>query len=133
MSSIPSVIKESFASFVGWYDVLYYYDSYVHGDHEIVNSICTQGRQSWTHNSGNLNYTPLYIDLFDDYNQHLELNSSYNIDTIENTPISFIVDCSLGPSNFQTVYNNISSGVAEGYFTSNDFSTFINPYSIFLP
>ena len=133
MSSTPSVIKESFASFVGWYDVLQYYDSYVNEDHEIVNSICTQGRQSWTPNMSNLNYTPLYIDLYDDYNQHLELSSSYNDDTISSTPLSFIIYCSLGPMNFQSVYNNVSSGVSQGYFTSTVFSTFINPYSIFLP
>lgn len=131
MYATDDMIVESFASLMGWYNVSQYYSSYVGTSHSLVHSICTQGRQNWTQSSTTLIYTPIFIDLYDDYNQHTT-NSSYNNDPISGVPISFIANSALGPQSFQSVHNLLQSGVGS-YYTSSEFSTFISPYSIFLP
>jgi len=129
-SQTPSFIKESFASFFGWYNVSQYYSS-VASSHSIVHSICTQGRQSWTTSSSNLNYTPIYIDLFDDYNQQL-YNSSHNYDTIDGVPIDIILSLSLGPQSMGFISSLMQYYASTGlYFTYSQYTSFIAPYSIF--
>ncbi len=132
MNNTEPVIKESFASFFGWYNVLQYYAALIGSNQNMVNSICTQGRQYWTPSSQNINYTPIFIDLFDNYNQHTYSGSPYNEDVISNVPITFILSASLGPLQFQSVYNTLISGVGVLY-SADDFSSFISPYSLFLP
>ena len=126
-------IKESFASFVGWYAVLQYYSYYIGTNQYFTNNICTQGRQTWTRyiSSPSIHYTPIYVDLFDDYNQHIMIGSAYNDDPISGVPVSFIVSSALGPMTFQSVYTILQSGIGL-YYTSSEFATFIAPYSIFL-
>ena len=82
----------------------------------------------WTPSSSS-NYSPIFVDLFDDYNQHTH-NSNYNNDPISYVPVSFIRYCALGPTTFQAVYNNLLSGVGT-YYSSDEFNTFIAPYSAF--
>lgn len=123
-----SVIVESFASFFGWLNVYRFFDDVV-TSHSDVHSICTQGRQNWTPSAAS-NYTPFYVDLFDDYNQN-NYSSIYNQDTISNVPISVILDLSLEETSFASVNSSFSSYVGT-YFTSTQYSQFIAPYSIFL-
>lgn len=128
ISETETIVKESFASFFGWYNVFRYYSSLIGSNHYLVHSICTQGRQMWTPSSSS-NYSPIFVDLFDDYNQHTH-NSNYNNDPISYVPVSFIRYCALGPTTFQAVYNNLLSGVGT-YYSSDEFNTFIAPYSAF--
>ena len=70
-ANITPFIKESFASFTGWYNVKCFYSSVATTD-SAVNNICSQGRQSWNNTiTTGLNYTPLFVDLHDSYNQSL--------------------------------------------------------------
>lgn len=130
MSQTDTVIKESFASFFGWYNVYQYYSS-VATTHQIVNNICTQGRQTWTASSSNINYTPIYIDLFDNYNQHTYSSSPYNQDPISGVPINTILNFALGPTSFHNVYYPLASLIGS-YYTGSEYSAFISPYSLFL-
>ena len=127
--STETVVKESFASFFGWYNVMEYYSA-VAPNHSTVHSICTQGRQSWTPLSTNLNYTPFYIDLYDDYNQNLYYLNA-NVDTVSSVPVSALLNMSFGHTTFQSVYNELSTYIGQ-YFTASEFNTFTSPYSIFL-
>lgn len=134
VTGINAMIKESFASFMGWYNVLDYYSSFIGANQYVTNNICSQGRQYWTPSISMTyrNYTPIYIDLFDDYNQHQMLSSSYNDDPISGVSVPFIVSSALGPQTLQGVYNALLSGV-DIHYSLSDFSTFISPYSDFLP
>ncbi len=127
--STETVVKESFASFFGWYNVMEYYSA-VAPNHSTVHSICTQGRQSWTPLSTNLNYTPFYIDLYDNYNQNLYYLNA-NVDTVSSVPVSALLNMSFGHTTFQSVYNELSTYIGQ-YFTASEFNTFTSPYSIFL-
>ena len=131
MDSTDNMISESFALFFGWYNVWQYYFSLTGNNHFLVNTICTEGRQQWVPYSPPDIYSPLFVDLFDMFNQNLA-NSLYNYDPISGVPLSFILSCSLGPLNFQSVYNSLASGVGT-YYSSSQFSSFIAPYSVFLP
>ena len=124
------MIVESFASFFGWYNVLQYYNSIIGSNHSVAHSICTQGRQDWTPDAGDP-YTPIYVDLYDDYNQH-NYNTAYNEDTISGINLSLILFSSLGPTSFQSVCSRLGAGVGIGY-TSSELATFLSPYSCFLP
>lgn len=131
MIATDPMIKESFASFFGWYNVLQNYSSIIGTNQNIVNTICTQGRQTWTQSSINLNYTPLFIDLYDDYNQHTA-SSSYNDDPISAVPLAFILSCSLGPTSYSAVSSALINGIGS-YYSAADISRFTSPYTIFLP
>ena len=127
MNTTDDIIKESFASFFGWYNVSIYYDSIVSSASD-VNDICTQGRQTWTLGSTHVSYSPFYVDLFDDYNQHTYLNSGYNDDPISDVAISAIVYLGIGPKTFPAVYYTLSSFIGT-YFTGSQYMTFVSPYT----
>ena len=130
---VHKLIRESFASFFGWYNVKEYYSDVI-TDHASVNAICTQGRQQWTPSpdpTALLNpYSPFYIDLYDDFNQYYFLPDAMN-DPISGVPVSIIIDSSLGHTSFQTVLSYLSTYVGQ-YYTSSEFSTLTTPYSCFL-
>lgn len=127
MASMPDFILESFASFHGWFCVFQYYVPSV-TSHTSVNSICTQGRQTWTSNANNP-YTPLYIDLYDNYDQSADYPNAVQ-DNIAYVPISAIVAASVGPVTYSQVYNILYSYVGS-YYTSTQFSTFIQYFNCF--
>lgn len=125
------IITESFASFFGWLNVLHYYSS-IASTHGNINSICTQGRQSWQAVSDTLIYTPFYIDLYDNYNQSLYYSSPNVVnDEISNVPVSIILSLVFEHSTFSTVYNQLASYINQ-WFTLTEYNDFATPYSIFL-
>jgi hypothetical protein len=126
-NSVPDVIQESYASFFGWYNALCYY-SYVGANHSYVHSICTQGRQAWTPNSVNLNYTPIYIDLSDNINQMSAYNNtSYVDDSISGLPVSAILSAAMGPTSFSQVVS-ILSGYVGVYYNQSSYDNYITNY-----
>ena len=129
MSAADTLIKESFASFFGWYNVKEYYSSVI-TSHSDVNDICTQGRQAWQPGGGN--YTPLYIDLYDNYNQHLD-DSRYNDDQVSGVPVWVIKNLGLGPQDFQSVFKQAYSYVGTYFSSSDECFEFMAPYIYLLP
>ena len=132
LNTTSAPVKESLASFFGWYNVFQYYYSYVGGNHYYTHLICYGHWQFWTPSSPYpyINYTPIFVDLVDDYNQHIPYDDC-NDDPISGVPVSFIIDCALGPTTLQSVYDNLLLGVGV-YYTAADFSTFFSPYLSFL-
>lgn len=118
-------IKESFATFMGWYNVKQYYSSVLLTD-EDVHGACHQGRQDWEGNSNDY-YTPIYIDLADDYNQYLEINSSYVNDNISNIPVSNILNFAIGPMTW-TRSKQLMQGQIGSLYSSSDFNNLISLY-----
>lgn len=126
MYNTQSVIKESFASFVGWYNVYQYYSP---SNQYLADFLCWQGNQTWTNNIID-NYTPIYVDLYDSFNQHTQF-TYLNDDPISNVPIPFIVSSALGPQTSQDVCDILATGIGI-YYTADELSRFLAPYSIFL-
>lgn len=103
-SSPSSLIRESYASYIGWLlgEKFYLDKGYIK---PFANyHINTQHRQSWTPSSGS-NYTPLFVDLADDYNQ------SAITDIIDGVPDSVI-----------NGMGSVVSSVADAY-------SFLSPYA----
>lgn len=128
MTNTDRIIRESFAELFAWYNVSQFYSSLVTSDNS-VNYICGDGRQSWTQASSSINYTPFFVDLWDNYNQHM-YDNDYNDDPIFRVPLSILVNLSLGPTSFSSVLSSLASYIGS-YFSYSDYQTFIAPYSIF--
>ena len=95
-SSVEPRIKESFASFMGWYNVKQYYSSVLSTDYQVHNA-CYNGRQKWP--IYNINYTPIYVDLVDNYNQYIS-NPSYVKDVISGVPVIDVLSFAIGPTTW---------------------------------
>jgi hypothetical protein len=86
----PKFLRESFASYAGWYLGLEYYKTqgWIHpdGNPQIVGS----SQQDWQKtDTGNLSwYSPLFIDLTDNYNQAAALGSYFPNDNIQGVSAS---------------------------------------------
>lgn len=131
MNNTDFMIIESFASFVAWYNV---YQYYCPTNQYLADFICWQGHQTWTPDLEDYYErcrTPLYVDLLDVFNQHTQL-TYYNDDPISDVPIPFIISCSLGTQSFQSLCDSLQTGIGL-YYTSNELSRFLAPYSVFLP
>ena len=120
-------IKESFASFMGWYNVKEYYSS-VLADDAAVNNACTQGRQYWAGDNTN-NYTPIYIDLVDNFNQST-VDSSLVNDAITGVSVEDVLSFSIGPVVWAHTRYLMQQQVGVLY-TSTDFNNFISLYPTF--
>ena len=102
---------------------------YYNWNQYLVGFICSESRQNWIYNSSD-NNTPLYVDLYDDFNQHSQL-TYYNDDPISDVPVPFIVSCALSPLTFQSVKDSLLTGVGI-YYTSDELSRFLAPYNNYL-
>lgn len=107
--SPTSLIKESYASYIGWcLGEQYYLDKgYIKPFSNY--HINDQHRQGWTPSSGS-NYTPLFVDLSDNYNQ------SAIIDIVSGVPASVINSMGGIVSSVSEVYSYLLSYVGV-YFT----------------
>ena len=120
-----SRIKESFASFMGWYNVKKYYHTVLTTD-AMVHNACTQGRQGWQGLSSDY-YTPIYIDLVDDFNQNTILGSSYVIDAISSVPVTDVLNFAIGPKTWSQSKSLMQQEVGVLYSLS-DFNNLVNLY-----
>ena len=117
--------RESLASLVGWYNTLQYYSHIITSTVDI-NSICTNGRQSWV-NSSLSPYTPFFVDLFDNNNQH-GANSSYVNDTISGVPADLLIELALSTTSLQEAYDELLQYVGI-YFTKTQLDLIASYYS----
>ena len=118
-------IKESFASFMGWYNVKKYYSTVLTTDSQ-VHSYCTQGRQTWYGDATN-SYTPIYIDMVDDYNQSTILGSYYVNDAISDVPVTDVLSFAIGPVYWWQSEYLMQQQIGVLY-SSTDFNNMISLY-----
>lgn len=122
MANTALLITESYASFFGWFNALIYYSSILSVQSD-VNSICHQGRQTW---SGSGVYTPLFVDLYDDFNQHNN-SSNYVDDKIEDVPVSVIVGAAMNNQTFSGL-NSCLLNYCGVYYSASDYNDLIALY-----
>lgn len=119
-NQIASFVKESYASFIGWAIGEEYYISKGFIKPSSSYQINQQGRQTWTINSELYNYSPLFVDLIDSYNQHT-LYSAYVNDSISNTPYSVVENMALESHNLIECLDYLENYV-NVYFSQNEFN-----------
>lgn len=88
-TAVHNLIVESFSSYVGYYLTETYYKALGFTKPYDGYNLCNQGRQSWTKSHvGNMAcYSPLFVDLIDNYNQGASSSNCPN-DKIKNVPHS---------------------------------------------
>ncbi len=125
-SSVETIVKESFASYVGWVISEDYYTSKGYIKPSPGFSINDQFRQSWTNGCALHNYSPLFIDLVDSYNQGLA-DSSKPYDELDS--LSYLTVDALPLLNYTVndVFNYLTS-LAGVPFTLNQLLTYKNAY-----
>jgi hypothetical protein len=93
MLASPLALSEAFSGYTGWYLAHEYYKThgkFVSPSEDITNNgIYGNARQDWSSTSSNI-YTPLFVDLTDNYNQRTTSYPNRPNDNIANVPPSVI-------------------------------------------
>lgn len=125
---VHGFIKESFASYVGWYlseehyrELGYYHPS----EGDTYNYLNDEDRQFWRSTIA-LHYSPLFVDLSDRYNQNTYLYV-YNQDNIENVPHPIIVKLAVENKDWSSLKNALI-GYIGVYYNRDQYEEFIAPY-----
>ena len=126
--STEKMVKESFASFSGWYNAYIYYFSVVPGESSF-RYFTTQHRQNW-YSDNTDSYTPVFVDLSDIFNQYGSYNPAIN-DAISGVPVSTIIDYAFQAQSWSDVYSQMLLDVGS-FFSSTEFLDFTSAYSVFL-
>ena len=125
-NGIHDLLRESFASYVSWEGVNYYYRNYL--GQSRPTDFNTHGRQSWFKTTTvHPLYSPLFIDLCDDYNQNLA-NTSYMIDQISNFNRTKILEAASNCSNWTQTKNKLLEGKNSSYFTVTQLNNYLANY-----
>lgn len=130
--TLHSIIKESFASYISWRISHYYYTAVGGVDNGNTFSwdyYFGQDQQYWKKTKTS-NYSPMFVDLYDNYNQG-ESDSSYNYDTISSVPNSIIISLATNNSNWGQIKNQLQNYIGL-YFSQSDYNQYISPYDYFL-
>lgn len=133
-TSIPLFIRESYASYTSWSLSREYYQSlnasYYNTNWEIY---LGPDRQVWlpstSYGTDSENYSPLFIDLIDDYNQYLQTTPyhTYLDDSIVGCPHSWIESLITTSSTMGDLYDNLTSKIGY-YYTQSAFWDYFTPY-----
>jgi hypothetical protein len=138
------LLKESWASYVGWYlgelyySKLGYTEPMINGliyDHtnDYYQGLTGQARQYWerTHTEEqNGNYSPLLIDLIDDFNQAVHGSGTLNYDAVSNIPRAVIYKIANEARTWEDCRNILDNYIGT-YYTSSEFAEFVYPYDFY--
>lgn len=117
------LFHDSYASFIGFYlGRKYYIDKGLSISPQDLSGFNSQHRQYWTEGRK----SPLFIDLFDDFNQHSHHNI-YVDDTITDVPIQLIDQLGAYCNSFSDLNTNISPLIGV-YFTQSQWNTMLSYY-----
>lgn len=125
-NSVQRIVKESFASFIGWALGEEYYLSKGFVKPYQPYHINSNHRQNWYRGSYNADYSPLFIDLVDDYNQGLS-NGSLPFDEIESVPYPFIDNIVNTHYTLDEVFNHLHN-FAGIYFSTEALESYENAF-----
>ena len=124
--NVPNLIKESFASFVGWYMVEGYYSKYGYVKPHPSIDITGNSRQFWTMTSSSF-YTPLFVDLMDDYDQSL-VSNTYVMDQVRGVP-PFVIESAVRQAADWNSCRNILRSYIGTYYTEEQINNILAPYN----
>ncbi len=122
-SNATKFIQESYATYTGWHGCCRYYNSIGYNS-----TFYLLAMQYWTPNISNPEYSPLFIDLVDTYNQN-NSSSSYLKDNISGVPASVINQIISSCNNFAACKSVLESYIGQ-YYTSAYYYTYIVGYGI---
>lgn len=127
MQSSSWPLIESYATLYGWYNTVSYYAS-ASGDSTYNTFSYGQGKQNWQYVEGT-RYTPFYVDLHDDYNQHMD-NTSYVEDCISGVPMSTIVNSAVLTQSLQGSFDYLLTlgGMSAYQIAFDNMATYYYPY-----
>ena len=122
---LPKIVRESFASYIGWLIGGKYYNYLGHYFTDEYNPT-GQGRQNWTqYTSGALGrYSPLFIDLYDSFNQNPSYSYDAPNDEISGTPSLAIIQAIYQAGSW-TGLRSILNSYINVYYSQTDFTNFI--------
>ena len=124
--NVHNLIKESYASYAGWYLCERYY--FRHGYVRPFPSTdpTGNGRQFWTMSSTSP-YSPLFVDLIDVYDQSTA-GSMYVLDRVSNVPHSVIERVAREATNWTSCRSILQSYIGT-YYTEVDINNIISAYN----
>lgn len=125
-SVIEKKIKESYASFIGWLIGENYYLSKGFVKPYNGYNINSNHRQNWYLGGPLADYTPLFIDLVDNYNQGSG-NPNLPFDNIESVPCTFVDNIVNSEYSVNGVFSYLNNYVGT-YFTTTDLQNYENAY-----
>lgn len=90
------------------------------------------GKQFWNHldTTYENRYTPVFIDLIDNYNQYYELGAQYNNDPISAVPLNVVINMAMQNDNWSSLKAALSGKIGQ-YYTLGDYNTFVSPYDYY--
>ncbi|MDR2890483.1 MAG: hypothetical protein LBV18_02620 [Alistipes sp.] len=127
-SKVHGLIVESFASYVGWCLTENYYYNHLDWTRPYVGyQLSHQGRQTWSQTSTGSVYSPLFVDLFDTYDQDPLNINSYNKDPINGFLHSIMREIGIECNTWSQVKTKLQQNVGM-YCTQAELNTFVAPY-----
>ncbi|HJG72184.1 MAG TPA: hypothetical protein K8V55_01515 [Alistipes finegoldii] len=138
-SNVHKFIVESYASYAGWYLTELYYKQlgYIKPADPVIDSSYTDythnARQNWVKTTVGTRslYSPLFVDLVDDYNQEvlseLRPDLEFNSDLISNVPHSVIQEMAYYGHDWYSI-RQILEKYVDVYYSFEDFKAFKAPY-----
>lgn len=127
-NDMHSLLKESIASYVGDYLVRNHYTLYG-GNYDDNPQVIAQARQSWNLGEEHIYYTPLFVDLFDSYNQHTG-NSNRPVDLISTfsheAMLRILRECYDWPSCKQILQSYVGE-----FYTQSELNTNLSDYDYY--
>lgn len=90
-----------------------------------------QARQNWekTDTGDIAHYSPVFVDLFDSYNQRMETGiSSYNLDTVNGFSHEIMRTIAAECSTWDDV-RSVLRGYIGTYYAGSEFNFFMDPYT----
>lgn len=132
INEVHQLIKESFASYVGWHVGENYYSSLGYIKESSSYDLTNQNRQYWypirKHEYDNLKfYTPLFVDLIDTYNQGEGKYSDQLIETVSKFPHSIIRSIAIECTSWSSIRAKLQQYVGV-YYTQDQFDEYCMPY-----
>ena len=131
-NSVDQLIQESFAEYFAWHFSREYYTQKNGG---VYNTSWDwhlgDSAQSWLY-TGSSYYSPLYIDLEDDFNQYLEKSPlyTYNNDPISGLGLLTITVLAIQNDNWAALKSALSELIGT-YYTQAEYNAFITPYDAY--
>lgn len=126
LKAVQSLLRESFASYVGFYlGELYYTSIHNYNKPYVDFNITNQGHQKWA-KTYSREYSPLFVDLIDDFDQSVN-GEGFNVDRIKNFPHSIIRTIAAECETWGQMKTKLQQYIGK-YYTSSDFDSFVAPY-----
>ena len=122
-SAVHKLLRESWGTYAGWQMGESYYSAMKLGAVPFGSDITGQARQDWQYFMAKpyCYYSPLFVDLRDDYNQfnylYGENTGLYPHDVIKNVPYSILKEIATNAEDWVTVKKILRTYISQGYYT----------------